>query len=142
MRTHKEIQDLIDRFEKWPHEDFIGFKREALQTALAMKEGDEDALIKEAKEYLVFAIGKAVNHRGLSAGRSVDKLTCWCWVLEHTNFPDNHGQPYTNYGVPILKWAAEKIGADWPTDDPVLNAMAEGKKCPECESGRMRGCGE
>src|SRR5262249_50912769 len=41
----------------------------------------EDFVRKEMLSYLAFAFGKAADHRGISAARSVQKLTEYAWLL-------------------------------------------------------------
>ena len=90
------------------------------------------------RTYMAFALGKAEDHRGLSAGRSVDKLRAWAWVLcDDDRFREGQ-QPYRNYGVPILKAMCEHYGFDFPQHGP-LQAMAQGLPCrPDCNEGCSR----
>lgn len=85
-------------------------------------------------KYMAFAIGKAQDHRALSAGRSVEKLNAWSWLMGF----EPSDAPYAQYGVPILKDLAERHGYPWPEDDEELARMAEGKPCHE---GCREGCG-
>ena len=90
-----------------------------------------------AYEYLDFAIGKALDHRGLSAARSIEKMECFCWLLG-ADVGLVSGASYPMYGVPGLKAAAGFLGFPWPTGDPKLDNMAAGVPChPEC----LYGCG-
>lgn len=85
---------------------------------------DEDQM----RDYMDFAREKALDHRGLSAGRSIAKLNAWGWLLGF----DPIDEPYRPYGVPILKALADRHGFEWPEDD-VLDRMAQGLPChPEC----------
>jgi hypothetical protein len=34
------------------------------------------------KDYLTFAFGKAEDHRGLSAGRSISHFKAWVWLMD------------------------------------------------------------
>lgn len=90
-------------------------------------------------DYLPFAVDKAAGHRGISAERSVGHLRAWFWLLgddEMVAFIDDDGH-YQNYGAPILKRAAERLGAPWPDGDELpVNRMARGLPCsPGCDGG-------
>lgn len=105
-------------------------------TKEAWEERDETP--EEAcRGYLDFAIGKALDHRGLSAARSVDHLRAWTWLAgDHVYKLVIEEPEYAQYGVPHLKAAAEWCGYEWPTDDPHLERMAEGLECsPGCDMG-------
>src|SRR4051812_27113238 len=78
-------------------DDFFGFAGEALSlsmTADTIRQVNPDAdlpggwtprttesLDTEAREYLSFAVGKVLNHRGISAERSIIKLREFAWLL-------------------------------------------------------------
>lgn len=146
MRTQDEIAGYAAGVE-----DFFGFKKEALVYCLDFEHAkpflkdevteaeweptltDEDVL-KDMRDYMIFAIGKCEDHRGLSAGRSVNKLNAWTWVLGFEPIEE----PYAQYGAPILKALCERHGFEWPTDNDPLNRMAQGMKC---EPGCLEGCG-
>lgn len=93
----------------------------------------EEVVKKELADYLQFAWDKALNHRGLSAGRSIEKLTEWLWLLDDEELVTQH--QYKNYGVPILLAISKKYELPYPTTTDAMN-MAEGKPCREnCEEG-------
>ena len=98
-----------------------------------------EELTGEARKYLGFAIGKIVNHRGISASRSVDKLTEYAWLLGRDDIVKAMGEAdYPQYGAPIVKAFADGFGW-WPEDvGPELARMAEGLPC---EDSCMDGCG-
>ena len=161
MRTTDEI---VARIKEVAKEEFFGFESSDLIMVLPWDEAKkflkeesheeekkkwrtspptDDEIRAEAIDYLDFAFGKAINHRGLSAGRSVSHLRAWCWLLgedELVAFIDDEDN-YPNYGAPILKKVAEHWGVDVP-DNPTFQAMARGDKCPSCQSGDSGGCGE
>ena len=103
---------------------------------------DADAFAA-ARDYLAFAVGKAEDHRGLSASRSVDHYKGWVWLLEPDRFDEFADAGYTNYGAPMLQAAADILGFGdrWaelvPNGSPVAN-MAQGLPC---EDGCFEGCG-
>src|SRR5688572_20455747 len=123
MRTQEEI---LARLQAIASEDFLGFASSVLLAALAfehvgpfVKEGttaeqwgvpyaDDAAISQEAREYLAFAWGKAEDHRGLSAERSVIKLTEYLWLLgKEEALKQMDEAEYAQYGAPILKICAE-----------------------------------
>jgi hypothetical protein len=161
MRTQKEI---VDRIEEVKKHDLFGFEGTDLIAALDfehakpfLKEGfkkkdwkpdllTDEAVIKLMVEYMDFAIEKATDHRGLSAGRSISHYRAWLWLIgddkliKFAECADN----YRNYGAPILKKIAKKYKAPVPKGHAgkIFNAMAKGEVCPDCISGDMSGCGE
>jgi hypothetical protein len=92
------------------------------------------AVKKDALAYLEFAWGKAEEHRGISADRSVTKLTEYCWLLG-LDVARIEAAPYPQYGCPKLKVVSELLGAVLPTS-PELLRMMNGDCCvPACDSG-------
>jgi len=89
--------------------------------------------------YLAFAIRKVVDHRGISAERSVVKLREYAWLLGRDDaVVAMDAAAYPQYGAPKLKAFALAMGLPWPTDDIVLEHMASGQPCsPNC----WEGCG-
>ncbi|WFE41918.1 hypothetical protein [Micromonospora sp. WMMD998] len=139
--------------------DWMGFRRDVLLSAMdvetlckAVPDGniDVDRWVPidpehEAREYLTFAIGKAVDHRGISASRSVDKLREYAWLLGRDDIVQAmEDAEYEQYGVPKLKAFAVGLGWPWPADgdgwqEKALARMAEGMPCSEdCYDG----CGQ
>ena len=79
----------------------------------------EEEVVKEMKEYIEFAFGKAYNCRGLSSSRSIWKFTQWLWLLEDhelMTFAEDDDN-YAMYGVPVLRKIAEKYGFTDPHPD-------------------------
>lgn len=118
-----------------------GCTREQWDTGLLI--GDE--LIIKARGYLTFAIGKIIDHRGISAGRSVQKLTEFAWLMGRDDVVAAMGAAgYAQYGAPMVRAFAHGMGwgDDWDTaaaDNPELTRMAGGDLCvPGCQSG----CGQ
>lgn len=137
-------------------EQFLDFRHEVLIDALDFEHAKEflkeDAteeqwnkqrtmdVEKEAREYLIFAYGKAEDHRGISAERSVQKLEMFAWLLGRDDVVKAMTDaPYPNYGVPQLYAFAKGMGWPLPTEEQgkkELDRMAEGKKCRDnCEGG-------
>lgn len=154
MRTQDEI---LKRFTAHRNtvEDLFGFRQEALLEAMTLETAERTGVLKEdfdrskwtepnvestAREYLLFAIGKAVNHRGLSAGRSIEKLEEWLWVLgDEATLNAFVDAAYPQYGAPKLEvlvqaWSVEHEYAH----DSHWHRMAVGYPCHSmCD----RGCG-
>ena len=85
------------------HPDYIkeGFEPDPLT---------EEVIIEKMRSYMKFALGKAHNERGISAGRSVWKFVQWLWVLEDEEvlaFAEDEGN-YPMYGLPILQRICDK----------------------------------
>jgi hypothetical protein len=149
IRTIEEVRTrYVDKDRQ--SKDFFGFAAEVLGVHLpeGWKEGSQDKhkefplteefVKKEAIEYLHFAFGKALDHRGISASRSVQKMREYAWLLcmdEAVAFADNDSN-YPNYGVPVLKHMARAFGVELPED---IAKWEDGAACtPGCEEG----CGQ
>lgn len=152
IRSQEEIVQRIRDIQS-SEEDMFGFRVKVLAPALTwenvkefMKEdaekGDwqdgitaQDAFY-QASAYYFFAIEKIVNHRGLSAFRSVEKLSEYAWLLCRDDIVDLMADAdYENYGAPKIKVFGEGLGLGWPTMHAIVN-MAAGEPCePGCESG-------
>lgn len=168
MKTQEEI---MLRIKELQGNDFLGFETSDLYGALTAnnviemllhagsdKSKEElekelvdhkpyetnEQIIAEMKRYMDFAVGKAVNHRGISASRSVGHYRSWVWLINDQESFDflNDDSNYQNYGAPMLKYIAEKYGCQLPEGEKriVFDAMANGEICPWCESGDYEGC--
>ncbi len=154
MRTQDEILARIsDRKEN----DFLGFECEVLYTYLTydnvLQFLKEDYVLKRSewnddssdniarkgmKSYMEFALGKAYDHRGISAGRSVSKMTSYLWLLGNDDLLDRFlNAGYAQYGVPQLMVICEEYDIEIPEhmQSEIAN-MAQGKPCePGCDNG-------
>lgn len=155
MRTQEEIvarinevldvpfnfePDVLLPFLDFPHaKEFL--KSETTEEAWVKVSGSErtDAVaLEEAKKYMAeTGWDKAMNHRGLSAGRTVQKMRAWMWLIgndELATLCDDNSK-YREYGAPILAAICEKY--NWPIPvDPGLENMIEGRPCREgCNEG-------
>lgn len=154
-RTQEEIITQIDEIAK---DDTFGFQTDVLISALDF-ENAQSLLVSEitadkwatvrihdcvsaAQDYLVFAINKIVNHRGLSAIRSVDTLSTYAWLLGRDDVVSAMADAeYTNYGAPKIKVFAQLMGWPWPGDvtetkQMQLERMANGMSCTDhCSMG-------
>lgn len=150
MRT---FEDIVARIKN--RSSIFGFDAEAIidflpfeQAKQFLKEGvkEEDwktlpltreAVIDKMREYMDFAWEKVEDHRGLSAGRSVEKMEVWLWLLgDDELLKQLEDTDYTNYGAPKLMFICQKFGFPFPDTQEVKN-MANGLPCePGCH-----GCG-
>ena len=169
MKTQEEI---VARIDEVTDRDFLGFEmsdlynslnkenlietllklgskstREELEKEFAehkpVFQTDED-VVAEIKRYMDFAIGKAVNHRGISTCRSISHYRTWTWFIDDKETYDflKNDDNYRNYGAPMLKFVAEKYGCPLPDgeDGQVFEAMANGEMCLHCINGDQSGC--
>lgn len=149
MRT---LEEVTKRFTE--SKSMFGFDREVLMDYLTYEQLKphlkaevkpeevvaqpitREGVMKALAEYLVFAWGKAGDHRGISASRSVEKLETWVWLLgDDKLLADFKAAGYSNYGCPKLKLLSERLELPMPADAALAN-MAAGEPCrPDCESG-------
>lgn len=146
-RTVNEIRERIEEVAK---RDLFGTERNRLIYALPFDDA-RDYLVQGASQerfeegaqspedgirgYLPFAIGKAEDHRGLSAGRSVSHMQGMVWLMGDEAYSKIDWDQYPQYGVPILKQCAELVGFPWP-EKASLKRMAAGRPCEEgCQEG-------
>lgn len=63
-----------------------------------------EQVVKEFLEYMAFAWGKAFDKRGLSASRSIIKLSAWLWLLGRDDLVQiiDDDDRYNPYGAPAL----------------------------------------
>lgn len=136
-KTLDEVRAYAKELEASPHhEDALNFGWLALIELLpeTYTKGEpppftDAGLIEHMRDYLAFAFEKAIDHRGLSAIRSVQKFRAWLWVLG----VELDTSDYPSYGVPILKRVAALLGVDLP---PEIAAWVDGQPCtPDCEMG-------
>jgi hypothetical protein len=77
---------------------------------------DIKTIVQEFLDYMVFAWGKAENQRGLSASRSINKLSAWLWLLNRedlvSTIEDNN--LYNPYGAPALIEVCNQLGIEVP----------------------------
>ena len=154
-RTQDEI---VARFEGYHgtsgfETDVMGWRREVLAEAMDFEHArpflkpdvtadtweavTTDAQLAEmAAKYLDFGYGKAIDHRGISADRSVSKLREFAWLLGRDDVVEAMDKAaYPQYGAPKL--LAFAVGMDLPVSDhPTFQRMAAGLPCkPDCDSG-------
>jgi hypothetical protein len=145
MRTEAEI---IKRISEVKENDFFGFETTDLLACLSFKAAkpflkkgakadgwepeprDAESLKARIVKYLEFAWEKAVDHRGLSASRSISHFRAWLWLLGDDvalDFASDESK-YTPYGAPVLAFLSERFGHRRPADE-MANNMAAGRPC-------------
>ena len=163
MRTEAEILARIEEIRA-AKADWAGFRQEVLLSALSWEaiqpylrkdltpeeiadvrdnrtDRDEAWLLAESAEYYGFAIGKILDHRGISAGRSVEKLTEYAWLLGRDDVVEAMEEAgYVQYGAPKVMTFGKLLGFQPPTNmspDEMLALanMLQGKPCSEDCSG-------
>lgn len=151
MRTEHEIVERCRELGR-TNEDFFGFQRSDLLPFVSFEAAREflndsataenwehkplsdDAVRAEMLDYVDFAWGKALDHRGLSAERSIEHYKAWIWLLGD-EFPE---AGYKNYGAPTLLAICKKYELPMMFDSRV-ERMADGLPCrPGCSEGCAR----
>lgn len=151
MRTTGEI---VSHYRELKDRDLLGFQAEVLLPYLSADEvrpfcrtgadlnGWKDEPLTEARVledmrgYMEFAWGKVVNHRGISASRTVEKMEAWIWLLGRDDLLEAiAGAGFENYGVPKLKVICDSLGFPVPEGDDI-SRMSLGQPCrPDCDEG-------
>ena len=127
MRTQEEI---LARIRAIKNEDWMGTQRNDLINALTFKNAEqflkdrvtddewepvrtatEKKIKSEAINYMAFAWDKAINCRGISAGRSMDHYTSWLWLLGDNELWRDLGD-YTHYGKDNLRKICDYLQID------------------------------
>lgn len=97
----------------------------------------DDDVLERMRDYMAFAWEKVEDHRGISAGRSVEKMTEWLWLLgddDLVRFAEDEDN-YPQYGAPVLKAICDKYGFPIPDNSMVAN-MSAGRECvSHCDEG-------
>ena len=143
MRTYQEIVDRARASDSWlgfdleillpylPFESAKSFlKREIEEEDWVHTELTRDIILEEARIYMTdYGWPKAMGHRGISAERTVIKMTEWMWLLEEDDLLDQMTHTdYAQYGTPILKLICEKMDWPIPTDEDTI-LMMNGHPC-------------
>lgn len=159
MRSQQEIVDRIVRFIE-ERSDPLNFRLEVLYMALTSESAEtlfgsafkddadlswdkpvydsDETTRRAAIEYLAFAFGKALDHRGISVGLSVAKMREFLWLLGIEDQVADW-ETYANYGCPVLRQVAKVLDVKEP-DDERFDRMARGLICEESGCPEM-GCG-
>jgi hypothetical protein len=98
-------------------------------------ERTREAVLKAMHEYMDFAWGKALDHRGISAGRSVFHFRALVWLLGDEDYGAIEWDDFAQYGAPVLKAICDRFDFPMP-DSAAAFRMAKGEPCrPDCEEG-------
>ncbi len=149
----KTLQEIVEWYRVQQEDDILGFTGSAILNFVPfdmakeflkddaeryeVPELTEENVLATMREYIEFAWGKVKDHRGISAGRSVEKMKAWLWILGDDylyQFCENDAN-YAQYGAPCLKAISEKYGFPIP-DSLALKRMCDGLPCtPDCDMG-------
>lgn len=153
--TARTQEEILARITAVGGDDMFGFRFEVLISSLDFEHArgflqdgvtpeewsDEQVTDVEAAAfgYYVFALGKIENHRGISASRSVEKLTEYAWLLGRDDVIEAmEAADYPQYGAPMVAAFAAGFGLDWPADEAMVR-MAAGRPCEDdCYDGCSR----
>ena len=74
--------------------------------------------VQDMLDYLIFGYMKAMDERGISASRTINKLGHWLWLLGRDDLEElvNDDNLYNPYGMPALIALTEKLGLCVPED--------------------------
>jgi len=161
--ANRTDDEIVERIKELREEDPFGFETSDLVGYLPWDrakeflkpeaekehtpaERDRASVLKQMADYLPFAVGKATNHRGLSAGRSISHYSAWVWMLGDEDYKAIDWNRYARYGAPILKQISERFGIPLPQPDTTLAhevdmakgfaRMAQGEPCvQDCNEG-------
>lgn len=123
----RSTQEIIDRINEVQARDWMGTQTSDLLVRLEFEDAkpflkdtakaeewkvrgrDRESLIAEMLDYMPFAWDKAINCRGISAGRSMDHYTAWVWLAG-----DDLGDltDYEFYGKDNLRKICDHYGFD------------------------------
>lgn len=96
-----------------------------------------EAIVAVMRDYMSFAWDKVYDHRGISAGSSVEKMAAWAWMLGDDELVAQilDDANYPQYGAPALAIVCRKL--DFPIPDVEgLHRMINGFPCvPDREEG-------
>lgn len=99
------------------------------------REPTEENIKEDMADYMKFAWGKAEDHRGLSANRSIQKMEAYTWLLGIEDAVD--WDQYTPYGAPILASLCERFELPIPYSEELgrmIQGLACRDDCTECMS--------
>jgi len=127
IRTQEEVvQKMLDTVDQplnfVPEVIVLYLSKENLNAGLEEKVSDWTSIttIEETAQdfldYLNFGWEKAFDQRGLSAGRTIDKLGAWLWLMGRDDLVKliSDESLHDPYGMPALIAVSEKLGIDIP----------------------------
>jgi hypothetical protein len=161
MREIRSVNEIAERVRTPVKDDVFQFERQTQIVYLPWKYASEflkptvteiawndvytpiteAAVLDVMYDYLKFAWDKALNHRGLSASRSIQKIRAWLWLLgdEALEAYARDDANYAQYGVPILWRVSWDHGQGHVVpQDTRVGRMRLGLVCEP--SGCVQGC--
>ena len=162
MKTQEQIVEMLGDKGTQVFDSFLGFYKEVLLDFVTFEyakpllnqdfvakvetgeeewtsiEPNRDNVLAPMRKYIEeYGWPKAQDHRGISAGRTIEKMRAWAWLLDDGDelFTKIRNAAYPQYGAPTLKVICEHL--DWPVpEDAGLQRMMQGLPCvPDCEEG-------
>lgn len=69
-------------------------------------------------DYMVFGWSKALDERGISASRTINKIAAWLWILGRQDLEElvSRDSLYNPYGMPALIAVSQQLGIEVPSD--------------------------
>lgn len=122
----KSKTDSLFSFDKEVFVDYLPLEEAKKflteESAKAIKEWNQITTIEEAAQdfldYMNFAWGKALDKRGLSASRSIEKLGAWLQVMSRPDLATliDTNSLYNPYGAPALIAVCKNMGIKIPEE--------------------------
>lgn len=90
------------------------------------KEPNRDNVLKDMKTYMEeYGWPKVEGMRGISAGRTVQKMEVWAWLLEDAPLVEKiKNGSYPQYGAPILNAICLHLGWEVPDSENIRSMIA------------------
>lgn len=125
----REQDEIVARIEKVKESDIFGFEsieyidyldfehaKPYLKEGVTQEEWDvksQDAIRERMGDYMDFAWNKAINCRGISAGRSIAHYQAWLWIEGAWADEDIKAlEDYEHYGKDELTKICKHLGLD------------------------------
>ena len=114
VRSQDEITEKIKGSSKY----LFDFSSEFIVDYLSDETPTIEETAQDFLDYLNFGWTKALDQRGLSASRTVNKLGAWLWLMGRDDLAAliNDDRFYCPYGMPALIMVAEKMGLTVPEE--------------------------
>lgn len=119
-----ELEILIDYIHDWDNQKKFykeqlvkevedGSRKPPEYKIISLEESCQDFL-----DYMLFAWEKALDERGISAGRSISKLGIWLWLMGREDLYEliRRADLYIPYGSPALIAVCNELGIEIPDE--------------------------
>lgn len=160
----RSVEEILERIRYESDRDILGLSIGDLISVLTFEEAEsirnEDAtkedwgkvsskdcedVKRQLIDYMSFALEKCVNHRGISASRSIGHMRNYVWLMEDDEalvFVEDDSN-YQNYGAPMLKYLSDRYGFDYKSvlDETEIKMFLNMSKGLPCGLGNDCGCG-